>query len=309
MNTGDRAPFPSGIISAVATPMHADLSVDIPALVAHCGALLDNGADGIVLLGTTGEANAFSVDERKDLLGAVISEGIPAGVVMAGTGCCALPDTIALTRHAVELGIRHLLMLPPFYYKNVSDDGLIAAYSYIIDADRSDALRVYVYDFPQMTGVRISLHTLKNLHEKYPEIIAGIKYSGGSRDHLMQIITEIPRLQCYAGSEDYLADMLNIGGAGCISATANITAPVARQLIDAWREDSNSVLTIQQKLSEVRKIFDGIPLVSGVKSALAYLSGNPGWEYMRPPNMPLDPERAGALSTALKKHGYAPATQ
>ena len=139
----DTPPTLGGVFAAVLTPLDAALAPDHAALARHCRWLLANGCDGLAVLGTTGEANAFSVDERLAILEGLAEAGIPAGALLPGTGCCAVPDTVALTRRALELGAAGVLMLPPFYYKKVSDDGLFAAYSEVIERVGDARLRVY----------------------------------------------------------------------------------------------------------------------------------------------------------------------
>ena len=171
--------FPRGVLVPAVTPFNADLSVDATRFVDHCRWLLAEGASGLAVFGTTSEANALSIGERTDLLERLIASGIPANVLLPGTGCCALPDTVALTRHAVQNGCFGVLMLPPFYYKGVSDDGLFASVAEVIERVADARLRIYLYHIPPMAGVGFSLPLIERLLKSYPSVVAGIKDSSG----------------------------------------------------------------------------------------------------------------------------------
>ncbi len=169
----------SGVFAPVLTPMRGDLGPDTGRLVAHCRRLLDQGCHGLALLGTTSEANSLSLDERIELLEAVIAAGTDPAKLVVGTGVCAFPDTVRLTKHAVGLGCAGVLMLPPFYYKGVSDEGLFAAYSEIIERVGDERLRIYLYHIPKVSGVGIGLELIERLVKTYDSQVTGIKDSSG----------------------------------------------------------------------------------------------------------------------------------
>lgn len=276
------SPFPPGVITAVVTPMTAALAPDQRILGAHCRSVLAAGSNGIVLLGTTGEANSFSVEERILILEGVLSEGIAPGLIMVGTGCCAITDTIQLTRHAISCGVRHILMLPPFYYKPVSDNALYQYFSQVIDTVHSP-FHLYLYHFPKLTGLDLSIPLISRLMHMYPGILQGIKDSGGDIAHMLEIIRTLPDLHLYSGTEAYLSDILKAGGAGCISATCNITAQHAAAVFEAFRRGMDTD-ALQQKLTALRDILEGHGIVGAIKGYLALASGDNAWNHVRPPN-------------------------
>ena len=186
--------LPLGVFAAALTPQKKDLRVDYEAFIAHCKWLLMNGCNGIAVLGTTGEANSFSVKERIELLDRLIESGIPPDCLLVGTGCCAIPDTVELTRHAVDHGVGGVLMLPPFYYKQVSDDGLFTTFDYIIQQISDEHLKVYLYHFPKMTAVPFSNAVVERLIRTYPDTVVGMKDSSGDWEH-MKFLCENFRLE------------------------------------------------------------------------------------------------------------------
>lgn len=299
MSNSPRTSFPTGIITAVLTPMRSNLQVDPELLVSHCRHLLQSGGDGLVLLGTTGEANSFSVTERQYILEAALDGGLPAKALMAGTGCCAFTDTITLTRHAVDLGLEDVLMLPPFYYKPVSDQALFDTYARIIEEVAHPNLRIYLYHIPQNTGIPLSVQLISKLQARYPLHIAGIKDSGGDWQNTLKLINAFPDLAVYSGSEEYLLDNLLAGGAGCISATANVTLSVAAMTVRAFR-DGKDADDLQKTLSALRQVFKGYSFVGALKGFLASSLKNPTWRFLRPPNEELPEETILALRSAFE---------
>ena len=275
--------LPNGVFTANLTPLKEDLSVDYPALIAHCNWLLDNGSDGIALLGTTGEANSFTMEERMEMIDKIIESGISGNRLMAGTGCCAFPDTIRLTKFAVERGIGGILMLPPFYYKQVNDKGLAKYFDLIINGVKDERLKIYLYHFPKMAGVGFSTPLIKHLVKEYPNKVVGMKDSTGDFEHMKEIINEFPGFKLYAGTEKYLLDILKIGGAGCISATANVTLPLTAKVYKTWKEGKNAA-ELQSYLTQVRMTFEGLPFTGALKSLLGHLNYGDAWKHVRPPN-------------------------
>ena len=186
----------SGVFAAVMTPLTADLKPDPARHAEHSKWLLANGCDGLGVLGTTGEANAFSVDERKAIVEGLAKAGIPAAKMMPGVGCCAVPDTVALTKHALDMGVKGVLALPPFYYKNVSDDGLVDAYSQVIDQVNDSRLRLYVYHFPQMSATPIGFDVIGRLRDRYGDVMAGMKDSSGVVENMVGAARSFPASKC-----------------------------------------------------------------------------------------------------------------
>ena len=289
---------PRGVFVPASTPFHADLSVDGERFVAHCRWLLDEGANGLAVFGTTSEANSLSAGERMTSLEQLIDSGISPGVLMPGTGCCALPDTVALTRHAVEHDCMGVLLLPPFYYKGVSDDGLYAGIAELIQRVADKRLRIYLYHIPPMAGVGFSLGLIARLLEDFPGVVVGIKDSSGDWKNTQALLQEFPGFEVFPGSETYLLDGLRLGGVGCISATANVNVAAMRALIDAWKTPAADAM--QQQLTVLRAAVQKYPLVPANKAILARLQGAPEWNVVRPPLVALSSEARTQLFNALE---------
>ncbi|MCG2597127.1 MAG: dihydrodipicolinate synthase family protein, partial [Achromobacter sp.] len=216
---------PQGVYSPVLTPFNADLSPSAPRFVGHCRALLEQGA-GLAIFGTNSEANSLSVAEKRHLLDALLDAGLPAARMMPGTGACALPDAVELTRHAVGAGCGGVLMLPPFYYKGVSDEGLFRAFAHVIERVADERLRIYLYHIPPVSGVPISLGLIDRLLGEFPGIVAGIKDSSGDWANTQAMLRDFqPRgFDVFAGTETVLLETMRAGGAGCITATGTVNA-------------------------------------------------------------------------------------
>lgn len=279
------------------TPFAADLSVDHPRLVAHARALLDAGAHGLAPFGTTSEANSMSVSERTAALDALIEGGIDPRVLIPGTGCAALPDTVALSAHATKLGCRGVLMLPPFYYKGVPEDGIFAAYARVIEAVGAADLGVYLYHIPQMSGVPISLSLIERLLKAYPGTIRGLKDSAGQWGYARDVIAAFPEIATYSSSEAMIVRNAMAGGAGCISASSNVNPAGIAALIDALGTEAEAAAL--EQASAVRAIFEGLPLIPAIKAAVAAQRGDAAYARLRPPFMPTSPEYQGAIAKAV----------
>ena len=294
-----------GVFAAALTPMNEDLSADHAEMARHCRWLLDNGCDGLAVLGTTGEANSFSIDERLAILDALIDAGIPARALIPGTGCCALPDTVRLTRHAIGYGTAGVLLLPPFYYKNVSDDGLFAYFAEAIERIGDERLRVYLYHFPQMSAVPFSHELIGRLLTAYPGTVVGLKDSSGDLDHMTSLARDFPGFKVFAGTERFLLPMLKAGGAGCITAGANVLGSVIGKLYGLWRTkgDDKETEGAQARVTELRLTLERFPMIPAMKQILAGHTNKPGWATVRPPLTRLDPGKAAELAATVEEAG------
>src|SRR5437899_6555547 len=222
-----------GILAPVLTPFDRDLDPDPPRFARFCKSLLDDGCDALAPFGTTSEANSLSVDERERLLEALLEAGVPPRKLIPGTGCAALPDTVRLSRKAARAGCAGVLMLPPFYYKNLTEEGLFRSFAQAIDRAAEPRLRVYLYHIPQVSHAGIPLPVIGRLLEAYPGIVVGIKDSSGDFENTRAILRAFPGFEVFVGSEKFLLANLREGGAGCITATANLNA---RAIARAFRE-------------------------------------------------------------------------
>ena len=293
-----------GVYSPVVTPFNAELNPDAKRLVKHCQWLTGQGL-GLAVFGTNSEANSMSVAEKTDLLDALLDAGIPADRLMPGTGCCALPDTVALTRHAVKHGAPGVLMLPPFYYKGVSDDGLFASYSEVIERTGDDNLRIYLYHIPQVSNVGISLALIERLLKSFPGTIAGIKDSSGDWNNTQAMVTEFGKqgFNVFAGSETFLLATLRAGGVGCITATGNVNPGPIENLYKTWKNDDADKQ--QAALDAVRNTFQAYPMIPAMKAAVAHYGGDPDWALVRPPLTRLPEADRKKLIAQLDSQGFS----
>ena len=279
------------------TPFKPDLSVDTERFVANCRALLADGADGLAPFGTTSEANSLSVAERIDLLDALIDAGVAADRLIPGTGCAALPDSIALTRHAIGRGCLGTLTLPPFYYKGVPEQGLVDSFAAIIDAVADDRLKIYLYHIPQMTGVPITLTLIEALLAKFPGTFVGLKDSSGNWENTKATIEAFPELDVYSASEALIPQNVATGGAGCISASANVNARNIKALMGALGTPEEAA--IAAGVTELRKIFEGLPLIPAIKAATARRHDDDNYAIVRPPFVRLAATHDAAIARAV----------
>lgn len=296
-------PIEGGILAAVLTPLAENFSPDLKSWLSHCRWLLDEGCDGLAVLGTTSEANSFSVNERLTMLDALAESGIPGERLIPGTGCCALPDTVTLTRKALEIGAAGTLLLPPFYYKPATDEGLFAAYSEVIQRIGDDRLRIYLYNIPHNSGVPITFGLIEKLRAAYPDTVVGIKDSAGDFANMKAMIEAFPGFRVFSGSDDFLLDILRSGGAGVITACNNIGAAQSAQLYANWRCDDAE--TLQATVAGIRSIVQGFPLIAALKEIMAYTTGREGWRHIRPPLEPLAKEETAALLMRLSATGLS----
>ena len=293
----------SGVLSPVLTPFTKDLKPDSRRLVKLCRWLSSQNV-ALVLFGTTSEANSLSLVEKISLLDDLVEAGINPSLLMPGTGCCSLTETVQLTSHAVELGCKGTLMLPPFFYKDISDDGLLRSYAETIERVGNSALKIYLYHIPPVSGVSISLDLIERLIIRYPNVIAGVKDSSGNWDNTQSILErQWDDFRVFAGSEHFLLQTMRAGGAGCISATANINPNAIYNLYKEWKSDRAD--NLQEQLNRVRTVLESYPMIPALKSVISYYSKHPDWTIVRPPFISLEKETQKELIQKLKSLGFA----
>ena len=296
MDRAENGVGPKGVLAAVLTPMDGDLSPDHAAFAAHCERLLAAGCHGLSVFGTTGEANSLSVDERLAALEALLESDVPAGALLPGTGSCAITDTVRLSRAALEAGTNGVLVLPPFYYKNVGDEGLFRYYAEVVERVGDDRLRLYLYHIPQMTNIDLGLPLISRLIEAYPGVIAGTKDSSADRERITTLCREFPGFSVLAGTETLLLETLRNGGEGCISATVNVTSRLARRVYDAHASGhDDEAEALQKHLSELRGSIEAYPVIPALKVLMSDLTGDEAWRNLRPPFSRLHEEQAKEL--------------
>src|SRR5580704_3593943 len=294
-------PF-SGVLVPVLTPFTPSGEPDAGRFVAFCRWLLDQGAGGLAIFGTTSEANSMSPGERMELLDRLIEAGVPAAKLMPGTGACAMTDAVTLIRHAVDHGCGGVLMLPPFYYKGISDDGIFAFISRVIDKVGSSALRLFLYHIPPMAVVGFSLDLVGRLIRAYPETVVGLKDSSGDWSNTAALLDRFPGFAIFPGSEVFLLDGLRKGGAGCITATGNVNVPGIRKVYENWKTSQADAL--QAEITLARKTIQAYPMVPALKRIVAHFHNDPEWAAVRPPMVPLTGAQSAALLGDLAKIGF-----
>lgn len=282
----------NGVIAPVLTPFDSSGKPDAERFLAHAKWLLEDGCTGLAPFGTTGEANSLGLEERKKLLDTLVEGGVDPSLLMPGTGVCALSDTVSLTRHAVELGCGGAMVLPPFYYKAVSDDGLFAYYADVIERVGDDRLRIYLYHIPPVAVVGLSVSLVGRLISAFPNIVVGLKDSSGDWDNTKALLDAYPEFTVFPGSEIFLLDGLRNGAAGCITATGNVNARMIRNLYNRWESDEADAL--QQEVTSVRTTIQARPMIPMLKAIVAHFHNDPVWTNVRPPFLPLDPAEAKA---------------
>lgn len=290
-----------GVWCALLTPLDRSGSVASARMVAHARRLLDEGVDGVAPFGTTGEGQSFSVAERIDGLDALLAGGIPPSKILAATACAALPDTVALTRHAVAAGCIGALVLPPFFFKGIDDEGLYASYAGLIDRVADPRLRLYVYHIPQVTAVPVTPAVIARLRAAYPGVVAGVKDSAGDLAHSRALAAQFRDLRVLVGHEPHLPAMLAAGGAGTVCGVANLYPRLVRRLFDTAGTAAGPDALAE--MSNLLNILLDYPLLPAMKALQATLTGDADWQAVRPPLAPLAAGFRRAMEDRLRLSG------
>ena len=304
MKPGNKVKRIEGVLSPVITPFGKDYSPDAGRFVRHCKWLLKSGCAGLAVFGTNSEANSMSVSEKRKLLEALVASGVPASALMPGTGHCALSDSIEMTRAAVELGCAGVLMLPPFYYKGVPDEGLYRNFAEVIERVGDERLSLYLYHIPPVAQVSITLALIERLLAKYPGTVVGVKDSSGDWANTKAMLDNFAKggFDVFAGSEVFLLDNMRNGGKGCITATGNINPGPIANVYKNWR--SSDADQLQAGITATRKIVQKQPMIAALKSAVAHFGNDAQWKTCRPPLIELDSSQEKTLITELKAAGF-----
>jgi 4-hydroxy-tetrahydrodipicolinate synthase len=292
------------VLSPVLTPFKADGNPDAKVLLKQCQWLEVNGV-GQAVFGTNSEANSMSASQKMSTLTALIEGGLNPAHMMPGTGGTSIDATANMTRHAVDHKCAGVLMLPPFYYKDVTDDGLFAFYSEVIQKVGNAALQIYIYNIPPVTKITLSLSLLERLVKEYPNTVVGMKDSSGDWAYTESVIKLLAPtgFRVYAGSEVFLMRTLRAGGVGCISATANVNPKAIADVAAHWHAaDADQK---QADLDKVRAIFSQYQMIAGMKTAVAHFSKNPEWLRVRPPLMQLTADQQAKLLDELQKINFS----
>jgi 4-hydroxy-tetrahydrodipicolinate synthase len=289
-----------GLWCATLTPLDREGRVDAPRFAAHVRLLLSQGVDGVAPFGTTGEGPSFSVAERRSGLDALLAGGITSGRIVAGTGGAAITDAVELTRHAIGVGVSRCLVVPPFFFKDVSDEAVFAFFAQFVDAVNDPRLRLYLYHIPQFSGVPIRPGVVARLAESFPGVIAGVKDSAGDWSNTEQLLARAPSLDILVGHEPHLPKLMRAGGAGTICGVANVYPGIVRALLarDVQPEDDTRI----QRFLDVLFRCPFLPAFKAIKAAQV---DDAGWRTLRAPWLPLPDAQREDLLDALEKAGFA----
>ena len=300
-----------GVLAPVVTPFKADLSPDEERFIKHCDWLLSQNC-GLAVFGTNSEANSMAAEERLTLLDALVAAGIDPSRMMPGTGCCSITETVKLTTRAVKHGCAGVLMLPPFYYKDVSQEGLHRYFSEIVQRVGDTRLKIYLYHIPPVAIVGITPKLVERLLKAYPNAIAGMKDSSGDWNNTKTFLNAFAKngFDVFVGSESFLLANMRNGGVGTISATANVNPAAIHKLYRQWNtaDDADSADQQQSKLDVVREVFGNrkFPsMIAALKQAIAICRNDPDWTRVRPPLVELTKEQAKLLAAGLKAIAFA----
>ncbi len=289
--------LPDGVLAALVTPFTEALEPDTKSLFAHCRWLLDNGCSGLVMLATAGEANSLSLRQRLGMIDAAGTAGLPLAQMIIGGGSCALDEAVAVTKAIAAAGAAAALLLPPFYYRDTSEDGLFRFYAMLIERVGAPELRVVLHHRPQASGAPITDALIARLRREFGAVIAGVQNGAGDWHTTKSLIENFPELAIFSGTERFLLETLRAGGQGCVSATLNLTAPLAGAVHEEW--ESREADGLQKALTNLRQIFDHYPTPQAPKEMLAQITNLPGWREVLPPLLPLLNERCQELSERL----------
>jgi 4-hydroxy-tetrahydrodipicolinate synthase len=292
------------VLSPVITPFNKDGSPDTQKLLKQCQWLEASGV-GQAIYGTNSEANSMSTVQKMATLTSLIEGGLNPAHMMPGTGATSIDAAVQMTKHALQYKCAGVLMLPPFYYKDVTDDGLFAFFSEVIQKVGDAGLQIYIYNIPPVTKVNLSLSLLERLHKEYSKTVVGIKDSSGDWSYTESVIKLLAPsgFRVYAGSEVFLMRTLRAGGVGCISATANVNPRAIAELAAHWRESDADQR--QDTLDQVRSIFAQYQMIAGMKTAVAHYSKDAEWLRVLPPLMQLSAGQQAKLLGELQKINFS----
>lgn len=285
------------------TPFDSSGSPDSERAIRFGSDLLSNGVNGLALFGTTSEGQSLSASERMKLLDAMVTGGIKPAKLMVGAGSCALPDAVTMTKHVVEHQCGGILLLPPYFYKAIADEGIFQFVAKLIEQTGNENLRIYLYHIPPVAQVGFSVDLVARLRESFPEQIVGVKNSSGSHDYSISLRERCPGMDVFCGSEDYLLETMRIGGVGCISATGNAN-PLG--IIELYRNvDAANAEKLQESISAIRAIFQARPMIPALKAVIARCYSDPQWLNVRPPLGRLTDKETQTLESDLAARGYS----
>jgi 4-hydroxy-tetrahydrodipicolinate synthase len=299
LNDLEKRGLPDGVYAAVLTPMRSDFSCDHKKLASHCIELIRQGCTGVALFGTTGEGPSFSLAERIEALQKLILGGLAPEKIILANGSSGIWDTVALGHEVLKHGCGALLIAPPSFYKNISDEGVLAFYREIIQKIANPKLRILLYHIPQLSGVPISLKIIETLREEFPEIVIGIKESEGNLPFAKAILEAFPGFKVFVGKESHIIESVHLGGSGTICGIANLYPELICSLYSQGKEANSPN---PAAIENVFKALNGIPFIPAAKSLMESRQGEI-WHALRPPLIPLSTVQRELFISALRKYG------
>ncbi|WP_157979429.1 dihydrodipicolinate synthase family protein [Rhodoferax ferrireducens] len=292
-----------GLWPALLLPVSPGGELDTARAVAHAKRMLAAGCDGVTLFGTTGEGPAFTVAERKALLESMIGSGIRAGQIIVTTTALALGDAIELGRHAARLGVHRQMLMPPFFFNQPRDAGIIEAVSQVVRGIGDDGLKLLLYHFPFMSTFGFSHSAIAELVHRHPGQVMGVKDSGGDLAHSLALVKAFPNLSILVGAEPHVAPAMQVGGSGSINGLANLAPGLMRRVIDAPTQVSASDEQLMASLLGLLSIRPNMPFVGAYKAVLAEQTGDDFWLNMRAPLSPLENTEVQAVRDGYRAIG------
>jgi 4-hydroxy-tetrahydrodipicolinate synthase len=293
----------SGVYSAALTPINEDLTINRDLYLRHCQYLMKQGHDGLAIFGTTGEANSFSIKEKCECIDFLITNRVDPKVLIPGTGSSSIKDSIFMNKHASEHKVGAVLLLPPFYYKNVSDEGVIKYYQKIIEEVASNDLKYILYNIPQVSGVEINFKIIENLLKQYPENVVGIKDSSGDIDRMLKTIKYFDNLAVFCGHDSLALKVCKRGGAGAITAGSNISGKLLSFIIHNHKREAeiSNFSSLQTLMEQIRETLTSSEPISTMKAYFSLIDNIPEWNNLMPPLKKIDDPQNHKTVMSLKE--------
>ena len=292
-----------GVFSAALTPINQDYSINMNLFHSHCKWLLTQGVDGLGIFGTTGEANAFNVEEKINALEYLIDNNIEPEKLIPGTGQCSISDTVKFTKRCVELKVRAVLVLPAFFYKSITDEGVIEYYKRVVEEVGDNNLHYILYHIPQISGVSINFDVIEKLTKFYPNNIVGLKDSSGNLDNMLKITKYFNNFSLFSGSDSLALKVCKRGGAGAITATSNISAKLLCYILNNYQKEASikNFLDLQLLQQNIRETLFTHEPISALKAFMSVKENNNSWNIVNPPLYKIDNPNSHKTIIALKE--------
>ena len=296
-----------GTYCAALTPLNTDYSINKELFLEHCSNLLSQGLDGLAIFGTTGEGNSFNVNEKIEAVNYLIDNNIGADKLIPGTGLCSIKDTVIYSKAIAKLKVKAILVLPAFYYKNVSNEGVIEFYKRVIEDVGDSDLKYILYNIPQVSGVSIGLEVIEQLIRLFPDNVVGMKESSGNLDNMLRITKYFNNFSLFSGSDSLALKVCQRGGAGAITACSNISGKLLNYIINNYKKESEiqNFHLFQQLQEQIRKTLLLHEPISALKAFLSVTNNNENWNKVNPPLIkilhPKDHKTVMRLIALIKK--------